>query len=45
MEEQSLLRRASSEFERRLIGVAPDRLLWPSPCEEWTVRDLISHRR
>jgi uncharacterized protein (TIGR03086 family) len=43
MEKMSLLRRASSEFERRLTGVASDRLLWPSPCEEWTVRDLISH--
>jgi uncharacterized protein (TIGR03086 family) len=43
MDEIDLLRRASSEFERRLTGVTHDQLLRPSPCEEWTVRDLISH--
>jgi uncharacterized protein (TIGR03086 family) len=39
----ALLRRAGSEFERRLTSVTPDQLSRPSPCEEWTVSDLISH--
>jgi len=39
----ALLRRVGSEFERRLTSVTPDQLSRPSPCEEWTVRDLISH--
>jgi uncharacterized protein (TIGR03086 family) len=39
----ALLRRAGSEFERRLADVTPDQLSRPTPCEEWTVRDLISH--
>ena len=43
MDEMALLRRAGSEFERRLTSVTPDQLSRPSPCEEWTVRDLISH--
>ncbi len=43
IDEMALLRRAGSEFERRLTGVRPNQLSRPSPCEEWTVRDLISH--
>ena len=43
MDEMALLRRAGSEFERRLAGVTPDQLSRPTPCAEWTVRDLISH--
>lgn len=43
MEEMALLRRAGYEFERRITGLAPAQLGRPSPCEEWTVRDLISH--
>ena len=39
----ALLRRAGSEFECRLTNVTPDQLSRPSPCAEWTVRDLISH--
>ena len=39
----ALLRRAGSEFERRLADVTPDQLLRSTPCAEWTVRDLISH--
>ena len=39
----ALLRRAGSEFERRLADVTPDQLSRPTPCAEWTVRDLISH--
>ena len=41
--QMTLLRRARSEFERRLAGVRPDQLPRPTPCAEWTVRDLISH--
>jgi uncharacterized protein (TIGR03086 family) len=43
MDELALLRRAGSEFGRRLTHVTPDRLERQSPCAEWTVRDLISH--
>jgi uncharacterized protein (TIGR03086 family) len=43
MDEMALLRRAGSDFERRLAGVTPGQLSRPSPCEQWTVRDLISH--
>jgi uncharacterized protein (TIGR03083 family) len=44
MNEMALLRRAGSEFDCRLTRVVtPDQLSRPSPCAEWTVRDLISH--
>jgi uncharacterized protein (TIGR03086 family) len=43
MDEISLLRHASAEFGRRLADIAPDQLTQSTPCEEWTVRDLISH--
>jgi uncharacterized protein (TIGR03086 family) len=41
--EISLLRRAGAGFERRLAAVRPDQLMRPSPCDEWTVRDLVTH--
>ncbi len=41
--QMTLLRRARSEFERRLAGVRPDQLPRPTPCTERTVRDLINH--
>lgn len=43
MNEMALLRRAGSEFGRRLANVRPDQLSCQTPCAEWTVRDLISH--
>ena len=43
MAEMSLLRHAGTEFGRRLADITPDQLTQPTPCEEWTVRDLISH--
>ncbi len=43
MDEIALLARAGAEFERRLAAVTLGQLLEPSPCEEWTVRDLVSH--
>jgi uncharacterized protein (TIGR03086 family) len=39
----ALFRHASAEFEGRLVTVTRDQLLQPTPCEEWTVHDLISH--
>jgi uncharacterized protein (TIGR03086 family) len=39
----SLLRHAGAEFERRLAAVTPAQLSQPTPCEEWTVSDLVSH--
>jgi uncharacterized protein (TIGR03086 family) len=43
MDEMPLLHRAGAEFGRRLAGVTSDQLQQPSPCEEWSVRDLVSH--
>jgi uncharacterized protein (TIGR03086 family) len=43
MDERSLLRHAGAEFGRRLVDITPDQLTQPTSCEEWTVRDLISH--
>jgi uncharacterized protein (TIGR03086 family) len=31
------------EFERRLREVRDDQWTWPTPCEQWTVRDLVNH--
>jgi uncharacterized protein (TIGR03086 family) len=39
----ALLRRGGSEFGRRLVDITPVQLTQPTPCEEWTVRDLIHH--
>jgi uncharacterized protein (TIGR03086 family) len=35
--------RVSSGFTERLAGVGPDQWSLPTPCEEWTVRDLVTH--
>lgn len=43
MNEMALLRRAGAEFERRLAAITPNQLLQPTPCDQWTVRDLLSH--
>jgi uncharacterized protein (TIGR03086 family) len=43
MNKNALLRRAGADFERRLAAVSPDQMRQPTPCEEWTVRDLINH--
>ena len=43
MDDIALLRHASAEFEHRVAAITPDQLLQPTPCEEWTVRDLVSH--
>jgi uncharacterized protein (TIGR03086 family) len=34
---------ARSEFEKRLRGVREDQWALPTPCEGWTVRDLVNH--
>ena len=34
---------ATAEFERRLAVVTPSRWQAPTPCEEWTVRDIADH--
>jgi uncharacterized protein (TIGR03083 family) len=31
------------EFERRLCAVRDDQWSLPTPCEKWTVRELVSH--
>ena len=35
--------RVSRGFTERLQRVAPDQWTLPTPCEEWTVRDLVAH--
>jgi uncharacterized protein (TIGR03086 family) len=35
--------RVSSGFTERLQGVGPDQWTLPTPCEEWTVLDLVAH--
>jgi uncharacterized protein (TIGR03086 family) len=35
--------RAMEEFDRRVRTVPADRWDDPTPCEEWTVRDLVNH--
>ncbi|GHE99519.1 TIGR03086 family protein [Streptomyces longispororuber] len=35
--------RAQEQFARRLRAVRPDQWDAPTPCAEWTVRDLVHH--
>lgn len=37
------LNRARGEFDRRLRAVADEHWGLPTPCEGWTVRDLVHH--
>ena len=39
----ALLHRVVDESTRLVDGVTPDQLGSPTPCTEWTVRDLINH--
>jgi len=36
-------RRLSDQLTARIAGVADDAWSSPTPCEEWTVRDLVGH--
>ncbi|CCH29577.1 TIGR03086 family metal-binding protein [Actinosynnema sp. NPDC047251] len=38
-----MLHAAREEFRRRLVHVTPEALAAPTPCAEWTVRDLVNH--
>jgi uncharacterized protein (TIGR03086 family) len=35
--------RVSRGFTERLQGVGPDQWTLPTPCDEWTVQDLVAH--
>lgn len=35
--------RAMAEFDRRVREIPPDRWDDPTPCEAWSVRDLVDH--
>lgn len=37
------LDRSAAEFERRLAAVGDDQWEASTPCQEWTVRDLVNH--
>ena len=43
LEPWEVLDRATSEFEKRLRQVRDDQWDTPTPCEGWTVRDLVQH--
>src|SRR3954453_8089108 len=38
-----LLERTTTAAGRVVAGVKPDQLDDPTPCTEWTVRDLLNH--
>jgi len=43
MEPLEALARADAEFDRRLRAITPDDLDRVTPCDGWTVRDLVNH--
>ena len=43
MDDITLLRRAVDETTRLIDGVRPDQLAAPTPCEAFTVQQLIEH--
>jgi uncharacterized protein (TIGR03086 family) len=43
MENLNLLRRAVGETNRLVGNITPEQLADPTPCTEWTIRDLINH--
>jgi uncharacterized protein (TIGR03086 family) len=43
MDSLDMLGRVVTETQRVVNGVQPDQLSAPSPCAEWTVRDVINH--
>ncbi|MCA1691443.1 MAG: maleylpyruvate isomerase N-terminal domain-containing protein, partial [Actinobacteria bacterium] len=36
-------RRLADAFAARLAAVPEDKWSSPSPCEDWTIRDLVAH--
>lgn len=43
MERLEALPKVQAGFERRLAEVWPEQWSAPTPCDEWTVRDLVNH--
>lgn len=43
MDDRELLDLATEVFRDRLAAVRPDQWDLPTPCEDWTVRDLVAH--
>jgi uncharacterized protein (TIGR03086 family) len=43
MDDFELMDLAHAEFERRLLLVGDDQWGLPTPCTEWSVRDLVNH--
>ncbi|MFC4942267.1 TIGR03086 family metal-binding protein [Pseudonocardia sp. GCM10023141] len=36
-------RRRADRFDALVAGVRADQWSWPSPCDEWTARDVVGH--
>jgi uncharacterized protein (TIGR03086 family) len=43
MDGAEALERSGRGFRQRLVGVESDDWARPTPCDEWNVRDLVSH--
>jgi uncharacterized protein (TIGR03086 family) len=43
MDHLDLLRAARDDFRERLDAVGPDQWSQPTPCDDWTVRELVCH--
>ncbi len=43
MDESTYLRRAVDDATRILDGIRPDQLAGPTPCEDFTVQQLVTH--
>lgn len=43
MDRTEVLRRATHEFDKRLTRIGPGDWDRPTPCDEWTVFDLVDH--
>lgn len=43
MDSLAAINRVAEETSRIVDGITPDQLSLPTPCTEWTVRDVINH--
>ena len=43
MDTVAVMKRVVEQTEQVVDGISPDQLSQPTPCSEWTVRDVINH--